>query len=170
MADYTVTGGKVVVRATSSLHDTVTTWARVAGEIRADPDRLADPGGAAVTVAVDMTDLSAGDFLRNRKLKKDLDVAAHPEATFRLARVVEVTRDERTGAFEARAEGTLAWRGREVTLEVTGTGTIDDRHVDAQAAFSLDVTTLGVKPPRFLMLKVAEVVAVTVEIRATMRS
>lgn len=164
LVTYAVTDGRVVVRAKSSLHDTVTTWPQVGGEIRADVDNLVD---AAVAVTVDMTDFDAGDFLRNRKLKKDLGLASHPEARFRLAKVLEVSRDAQSGAFDARAEGVLAWRGREVTLEVTGAGKIDEQRIDARAEFSLDVTELGVTPPRFLMLKVADVVDVSVEIRAT---
>src|SRR5437762_2990072 len=99
---YRVTSGKLTVKARSSVHDTTTTWDKISGDIDAHPDKLE---AATATFAVDMTSFDAGDWLRNRKLRKDFDMDAHPRATFTLKRVSEIVRD---GAkFTANAEGVL---------------------------------------------------------------
>jgi len=69
----------------------------------------------------------------------------------------------RTGAtFTAKAEGTLAWRGKQVVLAVTGSGTLDPRTVTATGEFELDITRLGLSAPRFLMIKMSDQVRVKV--------
>jgi polyisoprenoid-binding protein YceI len=152
---------RVVVRATSAVHDTTCTWSRVSGAIEADPANLA---AATAAVHVDMAAFDAGDFLKNRKLKTDMDVAANPTASFTLGRLRDLA-ERAGGRFSALAEGTLCWRGREVALTATGEGTIDGG-IRATARFQLDVRDVGMTPPRFLMLKVEEIVAVEVTIVA----
>ena len=157
---YRVAGGTLTVKARSSVHDTVTTWDSIAGEIDADPDALAN---AKATFSVDMTKFDAGDWLKNRKLRKDFDMDAHPRATFTLTKVEGVVRD---GAkFKATAEGTLAWRGKDVVLSVTGEGTLDDASVSATGSFVLDIRRLGLSAPRFLMIKMSDEVEVSVTVR-----
>src|SRR5688500_17822089 len=110
-----------------------------------------------------MTKFDAGDFLKNRKLRKDFEMDAHPRATFTLERVSEVVRD---GAkFTAKAQGTLAWRGREVVLVLTGQGTLDDTHVEARGTFELDIRKLGLSAPRFFVFKMEDEVTVEVTVR-----
>src|SRR5262245_28777035 len=102
---YAVDGGTLRVMARSRVHDTTTVWDKVSGEVDADADAI---DRATATFAVDMTRFDAGDFLKNRKLRKDFAIDAHPTATFTLDRVSEVVRD---GAkFTAKAAGTLRWR------------------------------------------------------------
>ena len=98
-----------------------------------------------------MTSFDAGDWLKNRKLRKDFDMDDHPRATFKLDRVSEVVRD---GAkFTAKAEGTLRWRGKEVVLVLSrdrlrstpaprGDGDVRARH---QAARPLRAAVLHVQ-------------------------
>ncbi|HLU64905.1 MAG TPA: YceI family protein [Kofleriaceae bacterium] len=154
----------VVVSARSNVHDTRAVWSRVTGTVEADPDDLAG-GGAAVDLAVDMTRHDAGDFLRNRKLRKDLEVDRHPEARFRLSSLSQVAATG-PGRFTARAEGVIAWRGREVPMAATGEGELSRDELAATARFELDVRAFGVEPPRFLMFKVEEIVAVEVTLVA----
>jgi polyisoprenoid-binding protein YceI len=157
---YRVTRGKLVVKARSSIHDTITTWDKIAGEVEADPDTLAT-AGATATFSVDMTSFDAGDWLKNRKLRKDFEMDAHPTATFSLHKVSSVVRD---GAkFTAKAEGLLTWRGKAVPLELSGEGTLDDA-LSATATFELDIKRLGLTAPKFLMFKMSDEVAVTVTI------
>lgn len=163
MATYTIGAGSAVeTRARSSIHDTHTRWDRVSGTVVADPETLAE-AGATATIAVDMTAFDAGDWLKNRKLKKDLDVARHPRAEFELSELSDVSRAA-DGSFTASASGVLRWRGREAAISATGTGRFDGDRMEATASFELDVTTLGVKPPRFLMFKVEDVVSVEVSV------
>lgn len=150
----------VVVKARSSIHDTTTTWNKISGTIEATADTL-ESNGAIATIDVDMTSFDAGDWLKNRKLKKDLDVTQYPLAQFELSELTEVVGGD-GGEFKATAVGKLRWRSREVTVTAPGTGIVNDDGIDARATFELDVTDLGVKPPKILMFKVEKVVAIEV--------
>ena len=154
---YHVTAGTLTVQARSRVHDTTTVWNKITGEIAADPDTLAT-AGATARFEVDMTAFDAGDFLKNRKLRKDFDLASHPVASFSLDRLADVVRDG--DGFTATAEGVLAWRGRTVGLVLTGRGKLDAMGVSASATFELDIRTLGLSAPRFLMFKVEDEVTV----------
>jgi polyisoprenoid-binding protein YceI len=164
---YRVTDGTLTVKARSSVHDTTTVWNRLSGEITADPETLAT-AGATGRFEVDMTAFDAGDFLKNRKLRKDFELERYPRATFTLRAVRDVTRATAGGAaFSATAEGTLDWRGRQVVLVLRGQGTLDAMSVAASATFELDIRDLGMSAPRFLMFKVEDEVSVTVRFRGT---
>jgi polyisoprenoid-binding protein YceI len=163
--NYAVDGGKLTVKARSSVHDTTTVWDTITGSIDADADAIEQ---AKATFAVDMTKFDAGDFLKNRKLRKDFAMDAHPTATFTLTRVSEVVRD---GAkFTAKAEGTLDWRGKQVPLVLTGQGTLDDKRVEARGTFELDIRKLGLSAPRFFMFKMEDEVTVDVSVRGAVRA
>jgi polyisoprenoid-binding protein YceI len=160
---YRVVAGTVTVQARSRVHDTTTVWNKVSGEVVADPETLAT-AGATARFAVDMTAFDAGDFLRNRKLRKDFDLEGHPTARFELRRVHGVVRDG--ASFTATAEGVLGWRGREIELVLAGRGTLDAMTASASATFELDIRKLGLSAPRFLMFKMEDEVTVAVTIRA----
>jgi hypothetical protein len=110
-----------------------------------------------------MTAFDAGDFLKNRKLRKDFALEAHPRASFVLTALRDVVR---TGAaFAATAVGTLAWRGKRVELTLAGRGTLDAVAAVASATFELDIRWLGLAAPKFLIFKVEDEVTVDVAIR-----
>ncbi|HEY0989395.1 MAG TPA: YceI family protein [Kofleriaceae bacterium] len=161
---YRVTAGTLTVQARSRVHDTTTVWNKVSGEIDADPDTLASTGATA-RFEVDMTAFDAGDFLRNRKLRKDCELAAHPTARFELRAVRGVVRDGAT--FTATAEGVLDWRGHRIELVLAGRGRLDGMGLDASATFELDIRTLGLSAPRFLMFKMEDEVTVAATIRGS---
>jgi polyisoprenoid-binding protein YceI len=158
---YRVTGGKLSVKARSRIHDTTTVWDKITGDVDADPDTLAS--SAKATFAVDMTSFDAGDFLKNRKLRKDFDMDGHPQATFELRSVRDVVRDGPT--FKATAEGVLKWRGKEVLVTLQGSGKLDGVSVEAQGSFELDIRKLGLSAPRFLMIKMEDEVTVEVSVK-----
>jgi polyisoprenoid-binding protein YceI len=160
---YAVTG-RLVVRARSAVHDTTTTFDVLVGDVDADEAAL---GAATGTFAVDMTAFDAGDWLRNRKLRKDFAMDDHPRATFALDRVSNVMRDG--DVFTAAAEGVLRWRGKEVRLVLSGRGSFDDAAFAATARFDLDIRTLGLHAPSFLMIKMADEVTIDVAIRGAAR-
>jgi polyisoprenoid-binding protein YceI len=162
---WAITAGRLAVKARSSVHDTTTVWDKITGTVDANPDEIEN---AKATFSVDMTKFDAGDFLKNRKLRKDFDMDAHPTATFTLARVSDVVRD---GAkFTAKAEGTLAWRGKQVVLVLTGQGTLDEKHVEAKGTFELDIRKLGLSAPRFFMFKMEDEVTVEVTVRGAVHA
>jgi polyisoprenoid-binding protein YceI len=159
-------GSKLLVKARSSIHDTTTTWSAVTGEVDADPETLAT-AGARARFTVDMTQFDAGDFLRNRKLRKDFDLEQHPQAVFELTAVKDVVR---TGdEFTATGVGTLRWRGKALELTIAGKGTLDGRGLAATGRFELDIRDLGLSAPKFLMFKMADEVAVEVTLRGEAR-
>jgi polyisoprenoid-binding protein YceI len=159
---YAVTSGKLTVKARSSVHDTTTVWDKVTGDVDADPDAIES---AQATFRVDMTSFDAGDWLKNRKLRKDFAMDDHPRATFELAKVSEVVRD---GAkFTATAEGVLRWRGKEVVLVLAGRGTLDAACVSATATFELDIKRLGLAAPKLFLFKVEDEVSVEVSVRGS---
>jgi polyisoprenoid-binding protein YceI len=149
--------GKLTVKARSSVHDTTTVWDKITGDVDADPDAIE---AATARFSVDMTSFDAGDWLKNRKLRKDFDLEGHPTATFRLERVSEVVRAGT--AFEAKAEGQLQWRGKTVPLKLSGKGSLDADRLTASASFELDIKLLGLQPPKFFMFKVEDVVTIDV--------
>lgn len=162
---YRISGGKLTVSARSRIHDTTTVWDRISGEVEADPETLGAAGAAAPTAAfrVDMTSFDAGDWLRNRKLRKDFDLDGHPAATFELRTLRDVRRDG--AAFTAIAEGLLRWRGKEVPLELAGKGRLDAAGLAASSTFALDIRKLGLSAPRFLMIKMEDEVEIEVSIQ-----
>ncbi len=159
---YRVTSGKLSVKARSRIHDTTTVWDKITGDVEADADTLATAGAKAI-FTVDMTSFDAGDFLKNRKLRKDFDMDAHPKATFELRAVRDVVRDGPT--FKATAEGVLKWLGKEVVVTLQGSGKLDGVSVEAQGSFELDIRKLGLSAPRFLMIKMEDEVTVEVSVK-----
>ncbi len=157
---YRVSEGKLTVKARSSLHDTTTVWDKLAGEVDADPAALER---ATATFRVDMTSFDAGDWLKNRKLRKDFALDDHPAATFELRSVSDVKGDGTR--FTARAEGVLRWRGKEVVLALAGSGTLDRERLEASAQLELDIRKLGLSAPRFFVFKMEDVVTVDVALR-----
>ena len=156
---YRIDGGKLTVQARSKIHDVRTVWDKITGQVDADPDAI-EKAGAMVTV--DMTAADAGDWLKNRKLKSDFELEAHPRATFELGAVKDVVREGQR--FTATAEGVLRWRGKEVALSIAGRGMVDAARVEATATFDLDIRTLGLVAPRVLMIKMDDVVSVEVSL------
>lgn len=157
---YSISTGKLTVKARSTVHDTTTVWDKVTGEVEANADSIES---AKATFSVDMTKFDAGDFLKNRKLRKDFAMESHPTATFTLDRVSDVKRNGTT--FTAKAEGTLEWRGKRVVLVLSGQGTLDDKHVEARATFELDIKKLGLTAPKFFVFKMEDEVTVDVSLR-----
>jgi polyisoprenoid-binding protein YceI len=151
--------GKLAVKAHSSVHDTTTVWDKISGDVDADPDAIE---AAKATFSVDMTSFDAGDWLKNRKLRKDFDLDQHATATFSLESVSDIVRD---GAkFEAKAKGVLRWRGKTVPLELVGKGTLDKQRLAANGTFTLDIKLLGLQAPKMFMFKMEDVVTVEVAI------
>lgn len=163
MPSYTIDSqtSKLVVTARSSVHNTDTEWRGIKGAINADLSSLASIAG---DISVDMTTADAGDWLKNRKLRKDMDFAKHPKATVQIDRLEDISQE---GAkVSATLHGTLHWRSKSVPIVVSGSGTLSDTELHAQGNFELDMTKLGITPPKVLMIKVEDVVHCKVDIVA----
>lgn len=156
----------MVVRARSTVHDTSTTWNGITGQLEADAATL-DSAGATGSFHIDMMSYDAGDWLKNRKLKKDFDLAGHPTAAFELSSISDVKPGATDSArFSATATGVLRWRGKELTLTIRGEGRLNADEIAATGTFDLDIRQLGLQPPRFLMFKVEDEVTVEVTLHA----
>jgi polyisoprenoid-binding protein YceI len=163
---YTVDPAKslIVVHARSSVHDTDARWTRLSGLVTVDPTA---PGqGAEARVVVDMREFDAGDRMKNWKLRGDIEPDKYPEAVFTLSRLEDVRAGGAAERFEAAALGSIAWRGKVAQVKATGGALITDGRISATCKFELNVTHLGVKPPKLLMFKVDEVVLVEVTLEA----
>lgn len=164
MPTYRVEAGtSVTVKARSSIHDTVTRWDKVSGTVEADPGAL-DGGGTRATFTVDMGAFDAGDWLKNRKLKKDLAADKYPTAVFELREVKDVTQNG--DAFEATATGVIRYRDHEVAVEIKGTGTMSAGSIEAKGAFDINIRGFGMEPPKVLMFKMEPEVTIDVTLRA----
>lgn len=155
-------GSQLRVTARSKVHDTSTVWDTITGSVEADAGTLAS-AGARARFEVDMSKFDAGDWLKNRKLRKDYDLDQHARAEFELTGL-----DGVTGAgdrFRATARGTLRWRGKELPLEIAGDGALSADRLEATGRFELDIRKLGLTAPRFLMFKVEDEVAIEVVLR-----
>lgn len=160
---YVLTAGRVVVTARSALHDTRCLFPRMTGEVDFDP---AEPQRARAEIRLDLRELDAGDRLKTWKLRGTIAPERYPLATFSLARI-DRFEELAGGNVRAVAVGTLAWHDHKVELRAAGDATITPRAIMARAQFDLDVRSVGVAPPKFLMFKIDEVVSVQVEISAT---
>jgi polyisoprenoid-binding protein YceI len=155
---------RVVVHARSSVHDTDARWTKLGGLVTVDPD---DPAaGAEARIVVDMREFDAGDRMKNWKLKSDLEPDKYPEAVFTLSRLEDVRSGDAAARFEAAAAGDITWRGRTASIRAVGGASITPDKIVAACKFELNVTHLGVKPPKVLMFKVDEVVLVEVTLEA----
>ncbi len=155
-------GSQLRVTARSRVHDTSTVWTAITGEVEAEAATLATAGAKARCV-VDMATFDAGDWLKNRKLRKDYDLDHHARAEFELTELDGVVGDG--DRFRATARGMLRWRGKEVLLTLAGDGALTGDRFDATGRFELDIRTLGLTAPRFLMFKVEDTVAIEVVLR-----
>jgi len=152
----------VVVTARSSVHNVVIRWNALSGTVSASPGDLPK---TTAELSLDMRLFDAGDALKNRKLRKDLAVDSHPKASFELLSVENIVGAE--NAPRATLRGRLSWRDRTLEIPAQASGTLTEDALAVSARFSFDMREFGVKPPRFLMLKVDETVEVEVQLRAT---
>jgi polyisoprenoid-binding protein YceI len=145
----------------------VSTFDRIKGAVEADPDTLTETGAKA-NFTVEMGAFDAGDWLKNKKLKSELDPKKYPDATFELTGLSDVVKRD-DGAFEATAKGMIRYRGRAVEVKIAGSGTIDAGGIDAKATFDIDLRDFGMKPPRFWMFKMEPELSIEVLLRAASR-
>jgi polyisoprenoid-binding protein YceI len=152
---------KLVVTARSSVHNTDTSWRGITGTIEAPLDNLE---ATKATIEVDMTTADAGDWLKNRKLRKDMDFDKYPRASLKVERLSDVQQDG--SQVSATLHGTLSWRGKSMAIEAKGSGTLSESDLSASGSFELNVTQLGITPPKVLMIKIEDVVGCQVELSA----
>ncbi len=165
MPQYTIDpqASKLTVKARSSVHDTEIVWTGITGTVDAAAGE--DAANMKASVSVDMTTADAGDWLKNRKMRKDMQFDKHAEAQFTLESVNDLAQDGER--MTATIHGTLKWRGKSVSVTAQGEGSLGARQLTAKGSFDIDMTKLGITPPKVLMIKVEDVVNCTIELLAT---
>jgi len=154
---------RLYVVARSSVHDTETIWTGITGTIVADATNPAQELEA--TVQVQMSTADTGDWLKNRKLRKDMQFEKNPVARFVLD---SVERREQDGErLNATIRGTLSWRDHSIPIVASGHGLLGKTELSASGTFDIDVTKLGITPPKILMIRVQDVVNCRIELHAT---
>ncbi|MCP4448965.1 MAG: YceI family protein [Myxococcales bacterium] len=149
--------------ARSSVHNTEIVWKGIAGTIDASAGE--DASNMKADLAVDMTTADAGDWLKNRKMRKDMQFDKHPAASFSLDSVDDLVQDGER--MRATIHGTLKWRGKSISVTAKGEGTLGASELLAKGSFDIDMTALGITPPKVLMIKVEDVVNCQLELHAT---
>jgi polyisoprenoid-binding protein YceI len=152
---------QITALATSNVHDTTCRLSRVSGWVEADSENLLR---ARAHIDVDMRVVDAGDFLKNAKLKKDLDLDRYPQASFDIDKSESTSRDG--GTLMAVVRGTLRWRNREKVIQAKARGTLSPERLEATAEFSFDMRDFDLEPPRVLMFKIEPLIAVKVRLLA----
>ncbi len=152
---------KLVVMARSKVHDTKLVWTGVTGSIDAD---LSDLVATTSDITVDMSTGDAGDWVKNRKLRKELDFDKNPSASFALESIGDL---QHTGdSVSATLNGKLSWRGKTIDVSVQTQGTLNESSLVVSGKFDIDMTTLGIKAPKVLMIKIDDVVNCEIAIHA----
>lgn len=152
---------KLVVMARSRVHDTELVWTGVSGSIDAEPSNLL---GTKSDIRVDMTTGDAGDWVKNRKLRKELDFDKNPSASFSLVSISELKQEG--DKVSATLAGTLSWRSKTIDVSVQTQGTLNEGELSVSGKFDIDMTKFGIKPPKVLMIKIEDVVNCEIAIHA----
>ena len=156
----------LLAKARSPVRDVEIRIGGISGEIAVDPTR-ADLGAPTASIAVDMTTATAGDPLTKRALERDLGLSADPAALFALSELRDLER--RGEELSATLAGTLRWRGRALDLSARGSGRLGASRLELAADFVISMSALGIRPPRFFMIRIEDKVALHLALAADCR-
>ena len=107
-----------------------------------------------------MANMSFGDRVRDWSLRRHLNTSQWPEAraTIDSLSVIE------SSPWRVEVNLSLDYRGSTSRVVAHATGSVDDSGLVATARFTLSLPGIGIEPPRFLLLKVANQVTVEVSL------
>jgi len=148
----------VVVKAQSTLHEVTSRGAGLHGFVAGDfsnPETLAEG-----SISFPLANMSFGDRVRDFALKRHLNIKQWPEARF----VVTGVQVEQRDPWRVQVLGKLSYRDHVVDLAVAAVGTVTETTLEATAEFTLKLPEIGITPPRFLLLKVADTVELQVRL------
>lgn len=146
----------VTFAATSSVHPirasgTASGWF----EASFDDDGFAPEGAVRGRLEIPLSDLSSGNPLVDREMKRRVDVTSHPFI------VAEIESTEETGENTARITGTIRFLDVETLVEGEFSLLPGPRLVGVG---EVDVRWWGLEPPRLLMLRVDPIVTVEIDL------
>jgi len=149
--------------ASSPLHPITTVIGGVSGELSvnwAEPEKT-----ATGTVRVNVSQLQSGGRVRDWNVRRHLDVKQWPESTFELETVSLGSQEP----WVADIRGVLTFRGQTQSMALRATTDADEERIVVHSDFPLCLPEWGLTPPRFLVLKVEDVVSVHVHLYASAR-
>lgn len=177
---YTITDdGKnyATFESAATLETIKGTTTKVGGTIKAD---TADPSTAAVDVTIDLGSLDTGISMRNEHMRSEkyLDVEKFASATFKSAGVAAPKSISANQAAEISVTGDLSIHGvtKRVTIpvrvvvipesELTKASRGPGDWIHATATFAIKLTDYGITVPEKLVMKLANEVAVRLDVFA----
>lgn len=129
-----------------------------------DDDRLS---ASQLVVVVEPGRFDSGNFILDEQARSDVfNIARYPTITFTATRISADPDNLPSGATRQLViRGTLAMHGVERSLEVPVTVNRDGNSFSASGEFSVLLSDFGMTRPGFLFLRVADLVAVSFNIR-----
>ncbi len=151
----------LLVRARATLHDSVSRGHGLSGTLMAELEDL--EATASGTIRAALSEQSFGDRVRDWSMARHLNLKRHPEARLDVSQVFVKSRDP----WEIRLQGQMSYRGHTALIDVDVRGELDEHSLTARTTFPLELSQIGIAPPRMLFLKVADTVEVEVHLVAT---
>ena len=153
------TKSRVLAIAKSNVHDLNFSMPLIGGSLTCHEDNNVLRWAGEIEVNTSKAD--AGDFLRNRKLHKELGSREFPKARFTLM-ALELPKDQAS----AKVAGTIQWRNTSREVNATVRTSITDTNLQAEAEFEIRATDFDITPPKILMFKVDDTVSVSLTLYA----
>ncbi len=160
---YTLDNSKssAMIIGSSNLHDEWTQQVkRIDGTLTAilTKGKLEDISNLKVTFHV--TSIDGGKKLMNKKTYETLQAEKYRFIVFELNDIKEIANEQ--GKITITATGTLTISGHPETIEISAKGNIEDKQLIFHGSKKIDMTTLGITPPRALLgtLQTDEVVTI----------
>jgi polyisoprenoid-binding protein YceI len=139
---------------------------KVSGTIVADP---AAPGGATVTLSVDLASLDTGVGLRNREMRERfLETSKFPHATFKSVSVAAPPSIAPNTPADIRVTGDFTLHGvtKRVTIPVRVVLIPDGNQIHATSMFNVRMPDFGIDVPDNILVTVNHEVPVRLDIWA----
>lgn len=136
----------VAVTGTSTLHDWESKAEKIEGEstIVIEDGKLTSIDNLNFTVAVES--IKSGKNGMDKKTREAFDFKKHPNITFQLSEITEITDSE------IHANGTLNMAGATKTISVVGTYSVNSSgELNVEGSKSITMSDYGMKPPTALM-------------------
>ena len=140
---------------------------KVSGEVSLDPAQVAD--SIAVSVHVDMASLDTGVEMRNKHMRENhLHTAQYPDAVFTGGKLENLSARqlEEGKPVTATISGTMNLHGVEKPLQAPITMTYRGGTLHVSTQFKIKLADYSIPRPQFLVMKLDEVQAVSVELDA----
>ena len=169
-ADFVVEPGKpneVVFLSKAPMESFEGKTREITGSLSLDPQRLS--GTIEAEFTVDLASLDTGIGLRNRHMRENhLETDTYPTAVFKGGEITEASAASlSTTPATFTLTGTFTLHGVTQEMSVQAEAVQVEAGIQVIAIFEVKLSDYDIKRPKFLMLKLADEQAVTVNFTAT---